>query len=80
MINVTYSMIKEIYSFESEVRTSYGIVAYANTQDGGTPVVLAEVHDITTDEKSLAELVSRCNRLHLSTVHLNDIVEDFLAI
>ena len=80
MMNVKYSIIKEIYSFDSEFHTSYGIAAYADTKDGGVPIILAAIHDITTDEKALIELVSRCNHLRLSTIHLNDIVEDFFAI
>ena len=79
MMNVTYGVAEEIYSLGTVVRTSYGIVAYANAEEDGIATIVASVHDVTSDKQALAELASRCNRLELSTVHLTDIVEDFLA-
>ena len=56
-----------------------GIAAYADAEEDGTATIVASVHDVTTDKQALDELVSLCNRLELSTVHLMDVVEDFLA-
>ncbi len=79
MINVTYEIVKEIYCLGQSSRTSYGIVAYANGENDGTAAIIASVHDITTDRNSLKELVSLCNRVQLSTIHLDDVVEDFFS-
>ena len=77
MINVAYAISEEKYTFGEECRTSYGIVAYSNVDQDGTKTIIASVRDITSDRDALARLVS--NRLKLSTVHLNDVVEDFLS-
>ena len=80
MIHVTYGIIEEIYSFEATRRISYGIAAYTDIKEDGTATVVASIHDITADRKALAELVSLCNRLELSTIHLYDVVQDFFAV
>ena len=79
MMKVTYGVVKEIYSLGSSSRTSYGIAAYADDVENGTATIVAFVHDVTTDKQALVELVSLCNRLELSTIHLMDVVEDFLT-
>ena len=79
MTSVTYGVTEEIYSLGRSSRTSYGIAAYADSTEEGTTTVVASIHDITTDKQALAGFVALCNRLELSTVHLLDVVEDFLA-
>ena len=79
MMNVTYGVTEEIYSLGISSRTSYGIAAYADSEENGTATIVASIHDVTTDKRALNELVSLCNRLELSTIHLLDVVEDFLA-
>lgn len=79
MMNITYGVTEEIYSWGATSRISYGIAAYADTEEDDTAIIVASAHDITSDKQALAELVSLCNRLELSTIHLNDVVEDFLA-
>lgn len=79
MMNVTYGVTEEIYFLGTSSRTSYGIAAYAASEVDGTATIIASVHDITADKQSLSELVDLCNRLELSTIHLNDVVVDFLA-
>ena len=79
MMNVTYGVTEEIYSLGTSSRTSYGIAAYADSEEDGTATIVASIHDVTADKQSLSELVGLCNRLELSTIHLNDVVEDFLA-
>ena len=78
MKNITYAVSEERYTFGDEVRTSYGIVAYSNADQDGSKTIVASVRDVTSDKTSLTKLVNDCNRLELSTVHLNDVVEDFL--
>ena len=79
MMNVTYAVAEEKYALGEEKRISYGIVAYANAEQDGTATIVASVRDITSDKKRLKKLVDDCNRLELSTVHLHDVVEDFLS-
>ena len=79
MTNITYGVIEEIYSLGVSSRTSYGIAAYSDSAQDGTATVIAVINDITTDKQALQELVSLCNSLELSAVHLWDVVEDFLA-
>ena len=79
MMNVTYGMTEEVYSLGAERRVSYGIAAYADAEEDGTATIVASVHDVTADKQALAELVELCNRLELSLMHLNDVVEDFLV-
>ena len=79
MINVTYGIIEERYSLGNDSRVSYGIAAYADAETDGTATIVSSVHDITPDIEKLSEFVRTCNRLKLSTVHLNDVVEDFIG-
>ena len=79
MMNITYGVTEEIYSLGASSRTSYGIAAYADSEADGTATIVASVHDVTDNKQALVELVSLCNRLELSTIHLMDVVEDFLA-
>lgn len=78
MTNVIYAVVDERYSFGKECRTSYGIVAYSNAEENGSSTIVASVHDIISERADLVKLVDECNRLKLSTVHLCDVVEDFL--
>lgn len=78
MMNVTYGMTEEVYSLGAERRVSYGIAAYADAEDG-TATIVASIHDVTADKQALSELVETCNRLELSLLHLDDVIEDFLT-
>ena len=79
MMNVTYAVAEEKYVIGNESRISYGIVAYSNAEQEGTTTIVASIRDITSDKNRLKRLVDDCNRLKLSTVHLYDVVEDFLS-
>ncbi len=78
MINVTYEITEEKYTLGEESRISYGIAAYSSPDHCGTATIVASVHDVTSNKEGLSRLVDDCNRLQLSTLHLSDIVEDFL--
>ena len=78
-MNVVYEIVEEIYSFENKSRVSYGIVALANVDDNNTSTVIASVHDITSEKNKLQNLVGLCNKLELSPIHLNSVVQDFLV-
>ena len=78
-MKLTYAVTEERYALGNESRTSYGIVAYANAEQNGTTTIVTSIRDITSDKNRLKKLVDDCNRLELSTVHLPDVVEDFLS-
>ena len=79
MMKVTYAITEEKYTLGEESRISYGIAAYSSPEHCGTATIVASVHDITSDKERLSRLVDDCNQLELSTLHLHDIVEDFLS-
>jgi len=79
MMNVTYGVTEEIYSLGASTRTSYGIVAYMDSEENGTATIVSSVRDVTDDKQAITELVLLCNYLELSAIHLNDVVEDFLS-
>ena len=54
------------------------VFCYSNADQDGSKTIVASVRDVTSDKAGLTRLVDDCNRLELSTVHLNDVVEDFL--
>ncbi|MBQ4327978.1 MAG: hypothetical protein IJC32_06160 [Clostridia bacterium] len=75
---VIYERIRGITVSEGKRYTTYGIVARALCGSEQNSVTVASVPDISTDMAEVDALVARCNRLALSPVHLNDVVEDFL--
>lgn len=72
---ITYILCRETYKSKRSERITYGIAAYAEDKQ----TCITKLHDITSDKKALAELVSLCNRLQLSPIHLHDVIEDFLT-
>lgn len=73
-----YDILEEMIASDDVSRISYGIVVYSESEADGTVTILKAVHNITEDRPAIAELVSLCNRLELSPLHLLDIVDDFL--
>ena len=58
-------------------RTCYGI-AYAALYDGSV-VLLESYPDLTSDPQVMEWFAALCTLLDLDPVHLQDVVEDFLA-
>lgn len=79
MTPITYGVSTEIYEWKKDCRTSYGIVAYSDIDEDGVAIIVASIRDISSDRKTVEELVQKCNLLNLSLCHLRDVVEDFLA-
>ena len=79
MLNVTYTIIEEKYTFGNKCRITYGISACVNGSEADSFTVVASVHDITSNKEKIINLIDDCNRLKLSTIHLEDVVEDFLS-
>jgi hypothetical protein len=73
-----YRIVEENYLYNDDIRTSYGIAVYSNANKSGAARIVASIHDITSDRDRLSHLVKKCNDLHLLTIHLHDVVEDFL--
>ncbi len=78
-MNIKYGITEEVYSLGNDRRVSYGIAAYAEADNDGTATIVASVHDVTANKKALMKFVLLCNTLELSVIHLNDVVENFLA-
>ena len=79
MIGVTYAVVEEKYTQPKGERISYGIAVYSGTEQESERVLIDSIHDITSDKEKIEKLVNDCNHLGLSTVHIYDVVEDFLV-
>lgn len=77
-MHITYVVIEKTYASPPNTRASYGIAAYAYGIGNNESAVVVTIHDITPDRVALTKLVTQCNQLKLSPIHLHDIVEDFL--
>ncbi len=78
-MSTKYGITKEIYSHRNNTRTAFGVSAYEDSESNESDYPLETVSDVTSDEKTIIELVDNCNKLGLSELHLNDIIEDFLG-
>lgn len=76
---ITYTLIEEEFISYNSTYISYGINVCEKAENDSKPTLVASVHDITTDKLKLSKLISSCNKLKLSVIHLNDIIEDFLS-
>ncbi len=77
-MTATYGIIKDTYREGASFRVSYGIAAYSAKAEGKCSIILS-VHDITSDKERIEALVCLCNRNELSSIHLRDVVEDFIC-
>lgn len=69
-----YKMIEGLYSVENETHTGYGIAL----DDDACPNM--KFPDMSTNRAEVETLVDLCNSLQLSPIHLEDVVDDFLAL
>ena len=65
-------MIVGTYLSEGVPHTGYGI-------EYRSPSQVIRFEDLTTDLISITNLITLCNKLELSSIHLEDVVDDFLA-
>ena len=63
--------------FEYNNQKSFGI-ALIETIDDCT-VILQLIPDVCPAKKRVDQLVKRCNELRLDPIHLEEVIEDFLA-
>ncbi len=66
-----YSLIQNNHESHNSPHTTYGICVTDGVR------VIEEIPDISPNREQVNELVSLCNRLKLSSIHLHDVVEDF---
>lgn len=78
MTEFHYDIIEERYYLNDNTRVSYGIVAYAGAEPDNIAEVIVTVNDVSCDRQKLTELISICNDMSLSVIHLQDVVRDFL--
>ncbi len=75
---ITYEFIEETYICNDQIRASYGIAAYMTSSENER-IIIASAKDLSSDRSRVLKLVHQCNRLHLSLMHFEDIIEDFLS-
>ena len=75
----TYEIIEECRCLDGLEYKCYGIAVYIKSDVDGFHTVIQTIGDITTDRDRLSMLVDQCNLLELSPLHLNDVIEDYLA-
>ena len=69
-----YVLVSQAYSDDTGNRIGYGIALV----DRGRVTISAAL-DLSPDKAEVADLVRKCNRLKISPVHFQDVVEDFLS-
>lgn len=70
-----YELTERLEKFEEGEVTEYGIAAF---DEGGTEIYRFD--GVTQDRKALSELVEACNRGRLSSVHIKDVLSDFVEM
>ena len=73
-----YIVVQSTYKNGNVTRIAYGIAAVQEYDDVTT--ILESISDISADIDSIKSLVQLCNNLQLDRIHLQDVVNDFLAI
>ena len=76
--SIVYGIIEEHYILNNNIRISYGIAAFADSETDGTATVVASVHDVSSDMNCIINLANDCNKAMLNPILLRNIVEDFL--
>ena len=75
-MSTKYVIKEETHSERQYATTAYGITVYEKESE---TTATTELNDITSDKVRLEKLVENCNKFELSSLHLKDVVEDFLA-
>lgn len=72
-----YILIKSSYSVNGIESATYGI-ALTDISDGYAAII-ESMPNLSQDKEQVCRLAELCTELHLSPLHLADVVEDFLA-
>jgi len=70
-----YELTERREEFDEGEVTEYGIAAF--DEDGEE---IYRFDGVTQDKQALAELVEACNRGKLSSVHIKDVLNDFVEM
>ncbi len=70
---VRYEVTEGDFGLDGESYRSYGV---AVMEDG---VALKRIDDVSLEKNDIVNLVNLCNELELSPVHIDDVIENFLA-
>lgn len=70
-----YELTERRENYEEGEVTEYGIAAF--DEDGKE---IYRLEGVTKDKSALAELVQACNRGKLSSVHIRDVLNDFVEM
>ena len=79
MTDITYGIVEAQYCLNKTKRIKYGVVAYCDGDAENDVIVIASIHDVTSEKNKLLELINKCNNCKLSLIHLDDVIQDFLA-
>jgi hypothetical protein len=77
MADCKYIVVKNEYIDGENTHVSYGIAAIDNCDR--MDCVLETVSDISSDFCAIETLVNVCNAEELDPIHIEDVVNDFLA-
>ena len=72
-MDCVYVLVCGTYSDDVGVRVVYGIAVVDSNR-----VTISAALDLSPDKSKVADLVRKCNRLKLSPIHFQDVIEDFL--
>lgn len=73
LITTRYELTEKTETTEAGAITQYGIAAFDEKGDE-----LLHIDSITCDRKSLSELIECCNNGNLSSLHIKDVVCDYV--
>lgn len=72
-----YITVANTYSKNQDIRTGYGIALVRGNDH--VPSVLKSVSDLSADRILVEKLTAACNIHQLDPIHLEDVINDFLA-
>ncbi len=71
MMGTSFKTISSEIIIEGELKTVYGIEAAGEN--------VLRIYNLNVNKALVDELVDKCNKLSLSSIHIKDVCEDFLV-
>lgn len=68
-----YVLVRDTYLDDTGPHIGYGIAVFDSEH-----ITISVALDISSNETDVADIVQMCNRLNLSPIHFQDVIEDFL--
>lgn len=69
-----YVLVRDTYSDDTGTHEGYGIALVDRNS-----ATISAAYDLSCSESKVADLVRKCNRLKISPIHFQDVVDDFLT-